>query len=472
MHRVEITPAEAATLVERLADVEGLRSAPRAEREWMVAHGELRRYDQGEIMVRKSEAATEMVVLLTGRVAVYFDHGAGRRHLLESRAGTVSGVLPYSRLGRPPGDVVVQEPLEVLAIHRDQLQGLTRECPTITTELVHNMLDRARSAVATDWQDEKMVSLGRLAAGIAHELNNPASAAVRLANLLGEALSDVGEAARAFGALGLTEEQGARVEKIIRDGRDRATEGALAPLERADREEAMAEWLASRGADARYAVPLAERGVALDMLFELAAALPRSGLNAALGWLAAASTAQSLASDVERATTRIYELVSAVKRFTFMDRAGVPAPTDIAQGLADTVAVLASKARQKSVAVRLDVAQGLPLVLASVAELNQVWSNLLDNALDAVGPSGEVTVSAATDGDVVVVRVIDNGPGIPADVLGRIFDPFFTTKPVGEGVGLGLEIARRIVRTIEGQIYVKAEPGRTEFRVHLPAARP
>jgi C4-dicarboxylate-specific signal transduction histidine kinase len=175
--------------------------------------------------------------------------------------------------------------------------------------------------------------------------------------------------------------------------------------------------------------------------------------------------------EVDRATTRIYDLVASVKRFTFMDRAGGPVPTDIAQGLTDTVAVMASKARTKSAAVRLSLEPSLPLVLASVAELNQVWANLLDNALDAVGPSGEVLVTAAPEGDAVVVCMIDNGPGIPSSVLSHIFDPFFTTKGVGEGVGLGLDIARRIVGAHEGQIGVETVPGRTVFRVRLPVAR-
>lgn len=468
MERIEITPAESTALVDRLANIEGLKGAPRAEHEWLIAHGERRRYERGEVLLKKTDEATDLVIMLTGRVVVFFDHGTGRRHLIQSVGGTVSGVLPYSRLGRPPGDVVIDAPTDLIAIHRDHLQEMTRECPTITTELVHNMIDRAKQSAAMEWQDEKMVSLGRLAAGMAHELNNPASAATRAANLLGVALHDLGEAAGAFGATSVGEQPRARVAELIRRSQNLPTEGVLSPIERADREEAMSGWLTSHDADTECAASLAESGVTLDALSELAAALPRAALDPALRWIAAASTVQALASDVARATTRMNDLVSSVKRFTFMDRAGTPEPTDISQGLSDTVAVLAAKARQKSAAVRLDVAAGLPLVLASVAELNQVWSNLIDNALDAVGPLGEVHVSAGLDGDAVVARVIDNGPGIPDDMLGHIFDPFFTTKPVGEGIGLGLDLARRIVQAHKGKIEVETRPGRTEFRVLLP----
>jgi signal transduction histidine kinase len=151
-----------------------------------------------------------------------------------------------------------------------------------------------------------------------------------------------------------------------------------------------------------------------------------------------------------------------------MDRATVAEPTDVAQGLMDTISVLSTKARAKSAAVRLELPTNLPRVPAYAAELNQVWSNLIENALDAVGESGNVTVSASCQEKAVDVRIVDDGPGIPADVQRRMFDPFFTTKPIGQGTGLGLDIARRIVRAHEGQIVVDSRPGHTEFRVTLP----
>jgi len=191
-------------------------------------------------------------------------------------------------------------------------------------------------------------------------------------------------------------------------------------------------------------------------------------VRATVRWVAAGCTVRGLARDIERAASRVHALVTAVKGFTYMDHATAPEPVDVAKGLTDTLAVMAAKARGKSVSVTLKLPTDLPRVRGFGGELNQVWANLVDNALDAVSQGGRVMVTARTEGHKVVVSVIDDGPGIPADVKNRIFDPFFTTKPIGKGTGLGLDIVRRLVHQNDGLIDVESVPGRTEFRVALP----
>ena len=238
------------------------------------------------------------------------------------------------------------------------------------------------------------------------------------------------------------------------------------PLEQSDREDAIADWLARHHVDVVAAEALADSAVTLDALDKLAEALDGETLSAALAWLVAGCATYQLTSEIETAASRIHNLVAAVKGFTYMDQATMPKPVDVGQGLSDTLAVLNAKARGKNVGVSLDVEPELPRIQGFGGELNQVWANLVDNALDAA--KSRVVVSAAHKDRSVVVRVLDDGPGLPPEIRERIFDPFFTTKPVGQGTGLGLDIARRLVLRHHGEIEVDSRPGHTEFRVTLP----
>jgi signal transduction histidine kinase len=242
------------------------------------------------------------------------------------------------------------------------------------------------------------------------------------------------------------------------------------PIEESEREEAIADWLDDHGLDTATAEALAETAVPFEALDLLAQEVDRPALNAVLRWAAAGCSVRALASEIQDAATRISGLVTAIKGFTHMDQATVAEPVDLVQGLGHTVAVLKSKARAKSAAVVVDVEPGLPRVLGFVGELNQIWANLIDNALDAVPESGRVDVLANREHQRVVVRIVDNGTGIPEPIRERIFDPFFTTKPMGQGTGLGLDIVRRLVGHNDGEISVESQPGRTEFRVVLPLA--
>ena len=460
-------------LVDRLAAHRTIGSAPRAELEWLARHGELRRFEVGERAVVKGTPLDEMVVMLTGHIAMSYERSTGRRFALEGFAGDLTALLPYSRAGLAMGDIDVLEPTEALCLHRRFFPELLRECPTIVEFAVHVMLERSRLFNAATAQDDKMMAMGRIAAGLAHELNNPASAASRSAKQLGAALTAAERAAEAIGALQLSEARRSRLEDIAGGTLMPTSTGVFSAIERADHEEDIAEWLDANGADASLADTLAESGVSRHLLDAVADDFDGDDLNVVLRWLGAVNNVRTLAAEVERATTRIHNLVSSVKRFTYMDRGMAPEPTDITQGLNDTVAVLSTKAKAKSVAIRMDIAPQLPRVMANPGELNQVWSNLIENAIDALpeGGAGELRVVARAVGKEVAVCVIDNGPGVPADLQQRIFEPFFTTKPIGQGTGMGLDIALRVVRQFGGSILLDSKPGRTEFHVSLPVSR-
>jgi signal transduction histidine kinase len=457
-----------AQLVDRLAALENLAHIPREELEWLVAHGEYRAYEPGDLVAPKGKPIDALWVQLSGRISIHVDRGVGPRRVIEWRTGDVSGKLPYSRMTGPPGNTIVEERSELLGVSVKYFPEMVTRCPTFVAHTVHLMLDRARSFNASDLHDEKMISLGRLAAGLAHELNNPASATARGAKLLVESLAEADAASRALGAAGLSTEVFGMIEQARMACAAAPGGPVLSPIEQADREDAIANWLDRHGSDPAHAAALAGTAVTIETLDELAAATSGETLNAALRWLAAGCATRSLATDIEHAATRIYELVAAIKKFTYMDHRAGSESVDVEPGLRDTLRVLASKAKSKSAAVALDIGAGLPRVCANGGELNQVWLNLIDNALDAIPEGGRIEVGARRERDRVVVRVVDNGAGIPADALPQIFDAFFTTKPPGQGTGLGLEIARRLVRRYHGDIAVQSRPGRTEFRVSLP----
>jgi len=445
-----------------------LGGVPRAELEWMVAHGELRRLPAGDIVGGSGQDVNELIVVLKGRITVYQNRQGSRRRVAEWHEGDVTGLYPYSRMKSGASDVTAAVDTETFIVMRDQLAGLARECPEITAILVHMMVDRARLFTSTDWQDEKMMSLGKLSAGLAHELNNPASAASRSAATLTEAITELAEASRVLEAARLNDEQLARIEAFRAACAVEATR--LNPIDRSDREEEIADWLDARAIDDASAEALVDAGISTALLDQLAGAVQGDALRAAIRWSASYRSACSLATDVKRATSRIYELVSAVKRFTYMDRAVVAEPFDVATGLRDAVLLHSTKAREKSARVMLEIADDVPQIPAFGAELNQVWSNLIDNALDAVPERGHVTVRAAREGNTVVVSVVDDGAGVPEEIKAKIFDPFFTTKPVGRGTGLGLDIVRRVVEHHHARIDFESTSGggHTEFKVVLP----
>jgi signal transduction histidine kinase len=457
-------------LIERLAEHTTLRVAPRPELEWLVAHGTIRKMDTGEVLSAKGVRVEALYIILSGRLALFVDRGAGPNKFVEWREGDVTGMLPYSRLLTPPGDVNALEPVEILTIPRDDLRAMTRDCFEVTTILVHTMLDRARLFTSSELQNEKMISLGKLSAGLAHELNNPASAIERGAAMIEDRLEDSEKATRYLAATTLSDAQIAAVDAFRRSCMAKQNHEVRSPLEQCDREEDMERWLGEHGLDTANAQILADTAVTFEALDLLVAAVKPPALHAVVQWAAAGCAMRNLSSKIQDSAMCISSLVFAVKGFTHMDQANVAEPVDLGPSLANTVAVLKSKARAKSVDVTLELEAELPKVRGFAGELNQVWGNLIDNALDAVAHGGRVEVLAIREDQSVVVRIRDDGPGIPAEVCDRIFDPFFTTKPLGRGTGLGLDIARRLALHNDGAIDFESHPGRTEFRVRLPIA--
>ena len=458
-------------LVGRLYELPQLDGVAREELEWLADQGQVAVHPVGKVVSPRGKKIEKVWVMLSGRMAIDVDRGAGLRRVMEWSAGDVTGTLPYSRMKGPPGDVIVEETSEVLTLHERYFPEIIQKCPTFTAHTVHLMLDRARSFNASDLQDEKMMSLGKLAAGLAHELNNPASVVVRGAKLLLSGLAASDDASRKLGAAGLGTDVLETIDGIHSACRDKTVGSVLSPADQLKREDEIEAWLARQQLEeddvAQLAEQLSESAITIEALDTLAEATSGESLEAALRWVAAGCETHTLAVDVERAATRIYELVATVKKFTYMDELSAAEAVDVEAGIQDTVRMVASKAKTKGTSIVLQIEPDLPLVHANGGELNQVWLNLIDNALDAIPQGGKVEVTVRRELQRVVVKVVDNGSGISPDALPHIFDPFFTTKPPGQGTGLGLEITQRLLRRYHGDISVESRPGHTEFRVGL-----
>lgn len=455
-------------LANRLEELFASTGMLREELEWLTNHGLVRTWEPGVVVASKGKRIETLWIILSGHIAIRVDRGAGPRRVMEWRTGDVGGVLPYSRMIESPGDSYSEEKTQILHIHKDHFPEMINRCPVFTAHTVHIMLDRARSFNTSDLQDEKMISLGKLAAGLAHELNNPASATLRNAKLLLENLKKVDTASRALGAADFTDEMMKMIDQVGDLCIEKPRSTILSPLEQADREDEIADWLLRRHLDPDYAAALAETSVTIETLDSLANGISSDNrLDPVIRWVAEGCLIRSLAKDIEQAVTRIHKIVEAVRNFTYMDKLAGPDSVDIESGLRETILIVASKARSKKVTITLDIEPDLPRAYATGGELNQVWLNLIDNALDAVSESGRIDIHAYQKLDRIVVCVIDDGPGISPDNALRIFDPFFTTKPPGQGTGLGLDITWRLLRRYHGDISFDSHPGRTVFRVSL-----
>ncbi|WP_035565107.1 sensor histidine kinase [Hymenobacter sp. IS2118] len=457
-----------------LAAITAFTDLPAAVLNWLLAHGERRVFADGEPIFQPGDPAEFLTAVLQGSIQFYALQNGSREPRFRVEQGQVSGVLPYSRL-RVIGGLGVSVGQTVLyLLHRDHFPALEQASPELIQRLVALMSDRARDEARGQERDDKLRALGKLSAGLAHELNNPAAAIARAAQALAQRAATQPQLLRelieqcpdpnalcAFTALAVPLAKHAMPLPH------------LSPLQQSAREDELADWLADQGvADSyRLAPGLLETGLTAELLATAAAALPVTARPAAFAWLESQQSTLQLIRDVQEAGSRISKLVADVKTYSHMDRAGGFELLDVTAGLDSTLNMLGFALRQKQVHLTRDYAPGLPQVQGQVSSLNQVWTNLIDNAIAALpAQGGTLTLRARQEGDFVRIFLIDNGTGIPPEVLPHIFEPFYTTKQAGAGSGLGLDIAQRIIRQHDGRLEVSSRPGHTEFCAWLPVA--
>jgi signal transduction histidine kinase len=441
---------------------------PDDQLDWFLSQSQEMHLKAGEMYSRQGDPADAMFVILEGHLQGRGELN-GETVVFDLEPGDVTGVLPFSRMKQFTVGQRAETDSRALRFPASLFPDLIQRMPDLTKRLVGLMSDRIREVTRLEQQRDRLASLGKLSAGLAHELNNPASAAKRAASQLREMIKKIKSASLELGRRDLTQAQKTEIEKLeaLFTQKDVVPPDALTI---SDLEDQIDSLLRSHGQNDLWqlAADLARRNIKPEILESLFANLDADAARAALVRIAASVEIAVLLHEIESSTSRISDLVGAIKEYTYMDRAKVQ-NVDVVKSLETTLTILNHKLKQ-GVAVQRDY-QRVPLLVNSFgSELNQVWTNIIDNAIDAMHGKGELRVRTYRDDDCVVVEIADNGPGISPEVQPHIFEPFFTTKGVGEGTGLGLDTVQRIVKKHRGNIQVNSKPGDTRFQVWLPLA--
>jgi signal transduction histidine kinase len=424
----------------------------------------------GTIYAKQDETRTGLVLVLEGTIEALVQDGTGDEPIGDHVGPTWMGAIPTLVGGPSAVRMVARDNVRAAVIAPDRFVDLVRAHRPVFMRVMAVVRPVTRRITQREANRDRLAALGTMSAGLAHELNNPASAAKRAAADLADALDVLTSTVGLLVEAGIEREQAAELVALQREAAARcATHVALSALDAADAEDALSDALTDAGVDDPWRISdtLASGGIDPAFVRRVAdAAGPATA--ATLRWIAASLGARQLSAELRESTDRMGELVKAIKTYAYMDR-GELVEVDVREGLDSTLTLLKHKLKHTQIEVERDYDPRLGRITVHGAELNQVWTNLLDNAIDALGENGHITITTRADGDCAEVDIADDGPGIPTEIRDRVFEPFFTTKDVGSGTGLGLDTARRIVvDRHHGSLTLESRPGRTVFRARLP----
>jgi signal transduction histidine kinase len=437
--------------------------------QWFVSNAEQCILSPGDVLLHEGDPADALFVLLEGEIRGRRESAGADGPGFVIRTGQVTGLLPFSRMTHFQLTARATVPSWLLGLHKDHFQEMLERIPELLPRLIGVMVDRIREYSRAEQQRDKLSALGKLSAGLAHELNNPASAAGRAAEGLRESMRELRKTNKLLDDDSLSCEERTALASFEENLLDHlSSKLALDALEQSDLEEDLISWLNHHNIPnaPRLASGLVEAGVDRATLEKLGARFRDVVLSHILARVVYSLGAERLTREIEASTGRISELVRAIKEYTYMDQAPEQ-EVDVHRGIESTLTMLKFRLK-RGVEVKREFDPNLPRVFARGSELNQVWTNLIDNSIDAMGGKGELIIRTSRELDFVLVEIIDNGPGIPDAVKPHLFEPFFTTKGVGEGTGIGLDTVYRIVRGHHGEVSFESRPGRTSFQVRLP----
>ncbi len=469
-------------IVGALRGIPALEGMPDQDYLWLAHNGIERKVGPGVMLFREGDAPVAMNIMLRGEVHIRRAQ-SGNVSFFIARMGQMSGILPFSRMKGYGGSGFSVGQVWTLDIPREMFPEMLAAIPSMAQRCVSVLLNRVRELTRVELQAEKLTALGKLAANLAHELNNPASAAQRsAASLFGE-IRHFGDQKQRLGAALATAGQYEQYQDWARRTREKmANYSSRAilpdnPLDLSDREDMFRAWLEAHGVPEPWAVAsiIAESPMTISHLEELASSISPEALAISAAAFASSVRVERMAETVLNSTVRIFDFISAIKDYSYMDQAPIQ-DIDLAQSLDTTLTMFNS--RLEHIAVERFYDPETPHISAYGSELNQVWTELLANALDAMTLEGEdgtahgiLRLKTRQIGEMVAVEIWNDGPGIPPEVVSRIFEPFYTTKPPGQGLGLGLDSVNRIVSMHNGVVNVESKPGATCFQVRLPIER-
>jgi len=457
-------------LIHALRQNESLAHLTSDDLKFLEENGEQRKIKKGENLFESGEQADELLFIISGRFRIYMTRNGENREVAMLHPNDLTGVLPYSRMTHAGGTAECREAGEVLAVHREKFREIIVDHSPLAEALVHHMATRIRTFTKLRMQDEKLISLGKLSAGLAHELNNPASAMVRSSEALSNHLKLVPDTFKKVMKSNLDPDELDQVNNwlfsILKNERP-----TFSLVERNEREDDISDLLEEYGIDDPFelAEECVDFGLTPNDIERLQEQTGEGDFGTVIKWVVNNLSTERMVEEIHTSAERISTLIKSIKEYSHMDRSQDRQDVDINAGLKSTVTMLRHKAKNAQIEIEEKYCESIPHLSGMPGELNQVWTNIIDNALDAMDGGGTLGIKTDWKEPSVYIHISDTGTGIPEDIQNQIFDPFFTTKSVGKGTGLGLDIVNKIIARHKGRIDLNSKPGKTEFTIVLPA---